>query len=227
MIPIHDPNDNNRTRIPPERIQPSDPVRVIMVVEGINDIEFLRRISRILWECDQTLPHLVEMEQLGELIFPPFGGGSVMNFTHRFAPLHRPEYHLYDHELPPETDLRREAAKQVNCRPLCRAMLTGKRSLENYLHPEAILAAGEMQVAFDDFDPVAEIVAKRLYQSRSEETRWERLSSRTRKRMAYRAKIWLNTDVVEHMTPELLLQRDPQREVLSWLRTIGQLADLC
>ena len=51
-------------------------------------------------------------------------------------------------------------------------------------------------------------------------------SSRARKRMAYRAKRWLNTDVVEHMTPELLSQRDPQGEVLSWLRTIGQLADL-
>ena len=175
MIPKHDPNDNNQTPIPPEPIPPSDPVRVIVVVEGINDIEFLRRISRILWECDHTLPHLVEMEQQGELIFLPFGGGSVMNFTHRFAPLHRPEWHLYDHELPPETDLRREAAEQVNRRPLCRAMLTRKRSLENYLHPQAIRAAGDIEVGFDDFDPVAEIVAKRLYQSRSEETPWELL----------------------------------------------------
>ena len=46
------------------------------------------------------------MERHGELIFVPFGGGHVRAWSDRFAPLARPEFHLYDHELPPETELR-------------------------------------------------------------------------------------------------------------------------
>ena len=199
-------------------------MRVIVVVEGTNDIEFLRRISLILRTDDPTLPSLPEMEQQGELIFLPFGGGSVAAFTHRLAPLGRPEFHLYDHELPPETEYRRQAAEQVNRRPGCQAVLTSKRSLENYLHPHAIAAAGNIPVEFDDFDSVAEIVAKRIHQRGFDDTPWEQLAPRSRKRLANRAKRWLNTRVAEQMTPALLDQQDSQGEVRSWLQTIDRLA---
>ena len=201
-----------------------DPVRILFVVEGTNDIEFLRRLSLILHTHDRSLPQLAEMEQRGELIFVPFGGGHVAAWTHRLAPLDKPEFHLYDHELPPETDHRREAAEAVNRRDRCQAVLTQKRSLENYLHPQAIAAAGDVDVEFDDFEPVAEITAKRLYQLRLDETPWELLSRRARKRMTHRAKRWLNTKAAEQMTVELLRQRDPDGEVVSWLQAIRRLA---
>ena len=199
-------------------------MRVIVVVEGTNDIEFLRRISLILRTADHTLPPLAEMEQQGELIFLPFGGGSVAAFTHRLAPLGQPEFHLYDHELPPETEYRRQAAEQVNRRPGCQAVLTSKRSLENYLHPHAIAAAGDIPVAFDDFDSVAENVAKRIHQRGLDDTPWEQLAPRSRKRQANRAKRWLNTRVAERMTSALLDEQDSQGEIPSWLQTIGRLA---
>ena len=60
----------------------TDLVRVLVVVEGANDIEFLRRISILLNSHDESLPHLVEMEQRGELVFVPFGGGHVQAWTH-------------------------------------------------------------------------------------------------------------------------------------------------
>ena len=144
---------------------------------------------------------------------------------HRLAPLGKPEFHLYDHELPPETDHRREAAETINGRPRCRAVLTGKRSLENYLHPEAIRAAGEINVDFDDFDPAAEIVAKQLHQRSLVETPWALLTRRARSRLTHRAKRWLNTKVADQMTVELLRDRDPAGEILSWLNTIARLAD--
>lgn len=197
-----------------------------MVVEGTNDIEFLWRISLLLHSHDLSLPHLADMEQRGELIFVPFGGSHVAAWTHRLAPLVKPEFHLYDHELPPETDHRREAAEAVNRRQHCHAVLTQKRSLENYLHPQAILAASDIDVELDDFDPVAEIAAKRLYQQRRDETPWELLSRRARSRMAHRAKRWLNTQAAQHMTVELLRQRDPDGEVISWLKAICRLADI-
>ncbi len=199
-------------------------MRILVVVEGTNDIEFLRRISQILHTHDNKLPDLDEMEQRGALIFVPFGGGHVSAWTHRLAPLGKPEFHLYDHELPPETDYRREAVDRVNLRPHCHAVLTEKRSLENFLHPAAILATCNIDVQFDDFDPVAEITAKRLYRQRSADTPWELLSVRARKRMSQRAKVWLNAQATEHMTVELLRERDPDGEVKSWLRAIRRMA---
>jgi len=217
-------NHDEQNPLPPN-LPTHDSVRVLFVVEGTNDIEFLRRLSLILHADDRSLPQLAEMEQRGELIFVPFGGGHVAAWTHRLAPLGKPEYHLYDHELPPETDHRREAAEAVNRRDRCQAVLTRKRSLENYLHPRAIAAVGDVDVEFDDFDPVAEITAKRLYQLRVDETPWELLSRRARNRMTQRAKRWLNTRVAEQMTVELLHERDPAGEVISWLQAIRQLAE--
>ncbi len=97
---------------------------ILLVVEGVNDIELLRRISRLLHSDDASLPALAEMEQRGELVFVPFGGGNVKAWTRRLAPLAMPEFHLYDRESPPETDQRQEAADAVNRRPRCRAALT-------------------------------------------------------------------------------------------------------
>lgn len=203
----------------------TDLVRILLVVEGTNDIEFLRRTSALLHADDPSLPHLADMEQQGMLIFVPFGGGHVRAWMHRLAPLGKPEFHLYDHELPPETDHRLEAAEAINRRPHCRAVLTSKRSLENYLHPEAIRTAGEIEVDFDDFDPAAEMVAKQRHQRSLVETPWELLTRRARGRLTHRAKRWLNTKAADHMTVDLLRERDPDGDIISWLKTIGCLAN--
>ncbi|WP_231756364.1 ATP-dependent endonuclease [Lignipirellula cremea] len=200
-------------------------MRILLVVEGTNDIEFLRRISGLLHAHDPSLPHLADMEQQGTLIFIPFGGGHVRAWMHRLAPLGKPEFHLYDHELPPETDHRREAAEAINRRTHCQAVLTGKRSLENYLHPEAIRTAGEIEVDFDDFDAAAEMVAQQLHLRSLVETPWELLSRRARNRLTHRAKRWLNTKVADQMTVDLLRERDTEGEIASWLKAIGRLAD--
>jgi len=215
--PTHPP-----TGIEPPTLEPS--VRVLLVVEGTNDIDFLRRISRTLWSCDPRLPPLDSMERQGELVFLPFGGSHVVAWQERLHPLGIPEFHLYDRELPPETDQRQEAADVVNRRSRCRAVLTGKRSLENYLHPQAIAEAGGIDVSFGDFDPVAILTAKSLHQAGIEDTPWELLSRRCRSRLTHRAKRWLNTKVAERMTPELLAQRDPDNEVVRWMETIASLA---
>jgi len=198
---------------------------VLLVVEGANDVEFLRRISLLLHASDATSPNLAAMEQTGELIFVPFGGVKVSDWTYRLAPLGNPEFHIYDHVVPPETGYRLEAAKAVNARTGCEAVVTHKRSLENYLNPQAIFAAGDLQIAFDDFDCVAELTAKRLYQAGINATPWELLSKRARSRLAYRAKRWLNTTVASHMTGEQLRERDPNGEIKSWLSAIAHLAN--
>jgi hypothetical protein len=203
----------------------NDVVRVLVVVEGTNDIEFLKRASAILRAHDGTLPDLATMQERGQLIFLPFGGGGVASWAQRLAPLELPEFHLYDHELPPETELRREAAAQVNRRQRCCATLTGKRSVENYLHPQAISAALDIDVEFDDFDPLAELTAKRSYLREGSGTPWELLRRRARKRLTHRAKRLLNTCAINRMTAELFAASDPDGEVRAWLATINDLAN--
>ena len=184
-----------------------DVVRVLVVVEGINDIEFLRRISSMLHAHDPSLPHLADMEQRGELIFIPCGGGEIAAWTDRLAPLAKPEFYIFDRELPPETDCRLKAAEAANRRDRCRAVLTRKRSLENYLHPRAIHAASDITVDFGDWDSVAEVIARQRYLPDIDGKPWELLSRRARRRLIYRTKRWLNRRAVDQMTIELLRAR--------------------
>jgi hypothetical protein len=201
---------------------PSTP-GVLLVVEGPNDIEFLRRISRILHFADSTIPDLYSLEEAGRLIFVPFGGGCLNYWSHRMGPLAWPEFHLYDREIPPETKLRKQAAKVVNSRPGCRAAITRKRSLENYLCPSAIEDAKGVQIDFSDSDSVAEVAAQACLSSRC---KWDDLSTRAQRRLRNQAKKWVNTTAVDCMTPARLADQDPAGELEDWLRTIASLACL-
>ena len=174
---------------------------------------------------DPSLPDLSVMEEEGRIVFIPFGGGHVPAWSHRLEPLGVPEFHLYDHELPPETGQREKAAAVVNRRMNCIAAITQKRSLENYLHPQAIFAAQGIRISIDRFSSVAEQAAQARFLKNSPDIGWEQLSQRARSRMANRAKQWLNTKAVHQMTIELLLESDPQGEIISWLKQIVQLAN--
>lgn len=194
---------------------------LLLVVEGVNDVEFLRRISRILRRSDASLPDLEELEERGRIVFLPFGGGNVAGWATRLAPLGCRELHLYDREAGAETHYRIATAKRVNVRSNCRAFVMAKRSLENYLHPQAIEIATGVDLQFGDHDSVAELVAKERFAGEPPFIEWDKLSRRARKRLANQAKRRLNTSVVDAMTPELLNDRDPDGEVITWMQTVA------
>ncbi|MCA9005071.1 MAG: hypothetical protein KDA70_07325 [Planctomycetaceae bacterium] len=204
---------------------PEDPsqVRVLVVVEGAHDIEFLTRISTLLHTAHPTLPDLAAMECNRELVFLPIGG-HPRAWLSRLAPLQLPEFYLLDGEASPEREQREELVAQINRRIRCRAVLTRKRSLENYLHPQAIQAVADITLEFGDHDCVATDVAQRVFDSSHEGYSWSQLTRRARVRLTNRVKHWLNTSAVEQMTLPLLQERDPDEEIISWLATIGQLA---
>jgi hypothetical protein len=66
---------------------------LLVIVEGGNDIQFLRRASAILKAEDDALPDLSHLERRGRIVFVPFGG-DPRNWVFRFAELRRPEFHL-------------------------------------------------------------------------------------------------------------------------------------
>lgn len=198
-------------------------MRVLVVIEGTHDIEFLTRISTLLHADDPTLPDLVGMERNSELIFLPISG-HPQAWGKRLAPLNLPEFHLYDREESPVTELRQQTVATINQRCCCRAMLTSKRSLENYLHPQAIQDIADIAPQFGDQDCVATDVAQRVFDNTHDDYSWSQLTRRAQVRLTNRVKHWLNTSAVEKMTLPLLQERDPDGEIISWLETIGQLA---
>ena len=198
--------------------------RVLVVVEGVFDIEFLRRISRRLAADGAPVPDLAELEQQGRLVFFPFGGDPCL-WTDRLAPFGLPEFHLYDRELPPETARRRGAADHVNRRPGCRAVLTTKRALENYLHPQAISETCDVRVQLDDDAHVADLIAEQQFRGRHD-IDWQRLTRRAQQRWRNRVKKRLHTLAADRMTWDRLTECDPRGEVVLWLQDIEHLMGL-
>jgi hypothetical protein len=169
---------------------------------------------------DPELPDLAALEQSGHLVFLPINGGNVRAWSRRLEALGKAEFHLYDREEPPESALREQAAAAINARPGCRAFVTAKRNLENYLHQSALREARGVEVRFGDREAVAALVARQLYEAPGPGVPWEELPPRCQRRLRERAKHWLNTLAVDRMTPERLAERDPQGEVISWLWAI-------
>ena len=196
-------------------------VRVLVVVEGINDIEFLRRISRIVHADDESLPDLAQLEAGGELVFLPVGGSELEKWTHRLAPLHISEFHLYDRDTPPLTEEHQMAVDSINRREGCIAALTGKRHLENYIHPQALHRVRGLQIEYGPDDDLPELVAQRTYDLLGGTYPWHEIPSRKRRQMKHRSKRFLNAEVVDAMTPALLAEQDPAGDVQSWLEAIA------
>jgi hypothetical protein len=196
--------------------------RVIVHVEGAHDIEFLRRMSHVLNHDDKAIPDLGTLEAEGQLEFVTSACSSLLCAVQaKWAS--DGEFCLYDREISPTTEARIRLVSLLNRRPDCRAVLTSKRAIENYLHPEAIREVCGIEITFGDFDDVAEIVAKATFSSKDRSS-WESLSRRARRRLRDKAKKWLNREAVDRMTPQRLSERDPAGEVIGWLRSIAVLA---
>jgi hypothetical protein len=204
---------------------PIEKPKILVVVEGTNDIAFLQRLSAILHASEPAIPDLNVWEQKGDLVFIPFGGGDPRRWTSRLAGLAKPEFHLFDRDLPPETALRWQAAEMINLRPQCFAAVTRKRSLENYLHRDAIFEAAGVRIDFSDDDDVADLAAREIMRRDAPHVPWENLPARARKRHRERAKRWLNVQAVDRMTPTRLAESDPKDEVRQWLGAIVRLSN--
>lgn len=215
-------------RLPaPQAISASPPALrrpVIVVVKGIHDAEFLQAMSGLLHAADPSVPNLKALDEDGLVVFIPSGGGDSPSWADRLASLGAAEFHLYDRELPPVTQQRQELVSAINRRSGCKAVLTRKRAIENYLHPAAIREALEIDLTFGDDDDVPELVARHKFIAKN--VNWQQLTTRTRKRLRNLAKKQLHSSVLGHMTADLLEERDPEGEVRGWLCSITELASL-
>jgi len=204
-------------------VLPDHDVKLFIGVEGIHDINFLKTVSGILNEADESIPDLQELEDNGSIIFIPLGGSNLIHWTSRLKGLNRPEFHLFDRDVPPpEKPPYKKYVEEINLRPECEAFLTNKKELENYLHPKAIKTVRDnVLLEYEDFDNVPMIAAKALHEDSESEKSWDDLIEEKRNKKISKAKSWLNNEAVAAMTPELLDKSDPKGEIKDWLKKIS------
>lgn len=214
-------------------VLPDNNVKLFIGVEGKHDISFFQKISKILLNDGVDVPDLEQLEINGEIIFFPLGGSNVALWTSRLSNLNRPEFHLFDRDnIPPQNPKYMQAIDEINNRENCKALCTGKRELENYLHKDAIILSYNqngininIEENFEDFDDVPLEIAKIVHKSSNSPIDWDNLEKEKKDVKMSNVKRVLNNTAVNFMTKKLLEEIDPNGDVLGWFKEINILLD--
>lgn len=216
--------DTNRLFAESLGVLPDNSVKLFIGVEGKHDICFLKNISKVLRKGGEDVLDLDKMELSGEIIFFPLGGSSLLLWTSRLEPLKRPEFHLFDRDIPiPQKAKYQDIVDEVNKRTRCKAQSTAKKEIENYLHWDAInktyiqfgIDLG-LTKNFSDFDDVPLEIAKRVHQIAEGSISWANLTDNKRDKKISQAKRILNLVTSNFMTKPQIDEVDPSGDLLSW-----------
>ncbi|MGF9715244.1 ATP-binding protein [Paenibacillus naphthalenovorans] len=205
-------------------VLPDSRVKVFICVEGPHDVRFLNIMSKMLHNVNPNFP---DLENDPRIAMFHLGGSTLKDWvtSNYLKGLGIPEIHIYDRDEGAKPKYLDEC-NAVNRRgDRSKAFITGKREMENYLHPDAIKEVYGINIAFSEMDDVSELVAKTLQEQGSEQ-QWEELSEEKKKKKVSRVKARLNTEVASRMTYERLCEMDTSKEVENWLGTVSVLLTL-
>jgi predicted ATP-dependent endonuclease of OLD family len=199
----------------PEPLKP----RLLICVEGPNDIVFFKNISSTIHAIRNDLPDL--STDLRIAIFP-LGGGTLKDWVTQdyLKGLGTPQFHIYDLD-----DARNPPYQAARDTVRARggnnwAELTNKREIENYLHPAAIQAVYGFPIVFGDMDDVPEIVARTQHSNAAGANPWAGLDEETKKKKVSHAKKRLNREVTQNMTWPQIQASDSNGDIISMLEGI-------
>lgn len=198
-------------------IVPDKRAKVLVCVEGPHDLQFLKRINRLLRNEDNTVIDLFADPRVALVVL---GGSTLQEWVnqHYLKNVGLPEVHIYDRD-----EIKNGKYKYQDSRDAVNArgdgsigFLTVKREMENYLHLEAINEALQPVVGSsltfsltDDSDVENEI--KTLLNGQG------KIQRRS-------IKHWLNEDAANYMTLDRLRQRNGYEEVKNWFTEIANRA---
>ena len=201
-------------------------IRLFIGCEGKNDVNFLKNISKVLKNNGRDVVDLKNLESRGEVIFFPIGGKSnLAMWKSKLEKLNKPEFFLFDRDAAPnELCPHQNDVDEKNRLENSYAVVTKKRELENYIHSDAIYRAKKIRVKHNDASDVPELVAKELYENKSEKD-WINLKKEKKEKKESSVKKWLNQEAVLEMNDDLLHEIDPHGEVIGWLNKIKEMYD--
>ena len=181
-------------------------IKLIVCVEGPNDVEFLYAISRT---AHKVYPDILDLRQAPSVAVIPLGGGTLQNWVNHnyLQKLKIPEYHIYDSDNSTAHD---KQCDKVNKRgDGSSARTTKKREMENYIHSDVVYALFRVNVEIDDTMDVSTVISKKIWETNPEGFGADTVEKK------------LNKSGAEKMTLDMLRERDPDDEVLGWLKEIS------
>lgn len=208
---------------------PKDKVKVLVYLEGNNDVLALKRYNKLISEqSDNSITNICNTDHVAFVIT---GGSSLKHYVNKkyLDGLGKPQVHIYDSDVDAYVDTVTAINQEKD--PLKHGFNTSKREIENYLHPDAIASAyqktgtsGVQLSNISDLDDVPRKIAKLLNSFGAND--WNELSDEKKKRLSDKKKSLLNTQAVEEMSVDLLKERSGYDEMCGWFRKISELANL-
>lgn len=197
-------------------IIPDKRAKVLVCVEGPNDLRFLKNICDILRNEGDSVVNISEDERVALVTL---GGSTLIEWVngHYLKNVGLSEVHIYDRDTKNNDGVYKyQAAKDsVNARQDGSiAFLTKKREMENYLHIDAI---NEVLVPVVDLE-----FTFNLSDECDVETEIRNMLENKSKICRRPIKGWLNEDVAKRMTIDRLKERNSYDEIKGWFDAIAE-----
>lgn len=200
---------------------PTDKVKVLLYVEGNNDVSALKGYSKLLYDGEVIEEDIMSSEKVGIVI----SGGSSMRYyiDNRYLDgLGKPAVYIYDNDKP---EYRTHVA-DINAEgnPTKKAFNTSMLEMENFLCKEAIEEAyrdNGLTVSIPDFDGQADVPT---LVCKANNSNWDTLDESVKKKKESKVKRFLNTQAVAKMTIGRLEAKGVKQELKTWFDTMIELA---
>lgn len=212
---------------------PKNKVKVLIFVEGENDINGLIGISKLLNSNDDTI---INLENNESVAFIPTGGSQLKYYIENkyLDGLLQSQVHIYDSDIPAYVQSVADLNAENNDKKI--GYNTTKLEFENYLHHEAINECyQDLNITINlteiiDTDDVPEKVAREVH-SVTSDTDWDTINpdplktEEKQKKKISKAKRQLNTNAINKMTVERLIERGGYDEIKNWLDKIKEFTE--
>jgi AAA15 family ATPase/GTPase len=196
-------------------VTPDSRVKVLCCVEGPTDALALKALSKALHDEDSNI---INLEQDERVAFIVLGGGNLKHWVNNnyLGGLGRPEFHLYDADVPSYVS----HVDEVNNRPDdSKGVITKKYEIESYLHKDAIKQAFNVDVEVTDQPDNGKATPKKFAEIYSAAQGYDGVMRDSS------AKMKLADRAFPMMTAAMIRERDPDGEVEGWFRTMSELME--
>ena len=140
---------------------PDHRVKVLLCVEGINDVAFFYSVGKLLNQSDNSMPDIKSDPRIAII---ELGGSSLKHWVdnHYLREIGIPEFHIYDRDDPNSPNYS-DACNQINARgDGSKACLTHRKEIENYYHTDLIYNEFQVRLNPARFDDVPALIRSNL-----------------------------------------------------------------
>jgi predicted ATP-dependent endonuclease of OLD family len=200
-------------------------VKLVVCLEGKNDIEFLLNINRSIPEFRD----IIDLNNEDKVIMVPMGGSALQFWVNKdyIGKLNLNQVHIFDSDIGSKSPNKyKKYVDEINNKGEKNfAFETKKRELENYIHPDIIKSAYDFEVTINeswDTTDISELISiNNLNKSESSET-WDKLEPEDQKERKRKIKNKLNSYCSNSLTKQHLEELNAYDEISSWFEKMSE-----